>query len=173
MADDRLELAKLRYQDVLDERDRLRGARAAVTSQLGPLPASAAIVIGLAGTVADKVEEWALIGAGGLFAALVIVSMLFSSLRPYRVMRAKWRGSATTLGFAAVAGEDAVAWIERKIKMEEELYGSPRSNQPRLSLSFSPPNLQAAFDVERTVLNIVQLLFVLIIGVLLAGILGP
>ena len=69
-------------------------------AQLGPLPASAAIVIGLAGTVADKVEQWALISAGGLFAAIVIVSMLFGSLRPYRILRARRSGSeARTLAF--------------------------------------------------------------------------
>ncbi len=169
MAEDRLELAKLRYEDVVTERDRIRDARAGVTSRLGPLPASAAIVIGLAGTVADKVEQWALISAGGLFAAIVIVSMLFSSLRPYRIMRAKRSGS--TLAFQVPRDRDPATWLERKIAMEESIYGTPYRSQPRLYLSFSPANLQDAFDVERSVLNIVQVLFVLTIAVLLVGIL--
>ena len=55
--------------------------------------------------------------------------------------------------------------------MEELIYGRPRRSQPRLHLSFSAETLQDAFDVERSVLNIVQLLFVLTIAVLLVGIL--
>ena len=162
MAADRLELAKLRYEDVVSERDRLRDARAGLTSKLGPLPASAAIVIGLAGTVADKVEQWALIAAGGLFAALVILSILFSSLRPYRIMRAKSsHAGAGELPFPAPEDDDPTTWLERKTRMEEDLYGKLNRSQPVFRLGFSPSDLQAAFDIERSALNLVQLLFVL------------
>jgi hypothetical protein len=171
--DDELRVLRLRYEDVLTERDRLRDARAGVTGQLGPLPASAAIVIGLAGTVADKVESWALITAGGLLAVIVIVSILFGSLRPYRLMRATASKKASTdLGSTVASDVDEATWLRAKIELEQRLYGKLDPRQ-HLRLEFRPTDLQEAFDVERTVLNIVQLLFVLIISALLIGILVP
>jgi hypothetical protein len=86
---DRLEVLKLVYQDILTECDRLRSARAAVTGRLGPLPASAGIVLALVGSVADQVGLAFLITAGGRFVALVAVSVMFGGVARYRLLRAK------------------------------------------------------------------------------------
>jgi hypothetical protein len=168
---DQLRVLRLRYQDVLTERDRLRNARASVTSQLGPLPASAAIVIGLAATVADKVEMWALISAGGLMLGIVALSMLYSGLRPYRIMRARAEGKRSAdLGSPVLPEDDEAGWLDAKIKLEQTIYGELDTRQ-RPSLWLRPKDLQQAFRVERTLLNIVQFLFVLVIIDLLLGIL--
>jgi hypothetical protein len=52
------EALSLAYQDIVTERDRLRAARAAITRQLGPLPASAGIAISLVGALAEKGARW-------------------------------------------------------------------------------------------------------------------
>jgi hypothetical protein len=76
-ASENLETLKLRYQQVLAERDRLRSARAGVTSRLGPLPASAAIVIGLAGGVAHGVDPGYLIAAAILLFVLIVFRTVY------------------------------------------------------------------------------------------------
>jgi hypothetical protein len=167
MDSDRLKLLELKHGDLSNERDRLRSARAGVTGRLGPLPASAGIVIGLAGAVADRIDEWAIWTAGGLFVAIILMSWFNSSLPPYRALRAdhvKKRGYH--LDDPAL---DAVAWLYRKISLEHDIYG--KLGEQTSWTTLRPNTLQQAFDIERRALNIVQGLFALIILVLLAAIL--
>ena len=48
-----LETLRLVYADLINERDRLRDARRSITTQLGPLPASAGLIIGLFAAFGD------------------------------------------------------------------------------------------------------------------------
>jgi hypothetical protein len=167
--DQELKVLELRDGDLSNERDRLRSARASFTSRLGPLPASAGIVIGLAGAVADHIEEWAIWAAGGVFVAIVLVSLFNSSLPPYRVLRALHaKEDGYDLNDPTI---DAKAWLKRKIALEKAIYGTPGEPTPRTMLR--PKTLQQAFDIERRALFIVQSLFAAIILALLAGILLP
>ena len=53
---DNISVLEKAYMDLVSERDRLPDTRASFTGRLGPLPASAAIVIGLVGTAATNVN---------------------------------------------------------------------------------------------------------------------
>src|ERR1700724_2034424 len=79
-------------EDIRRENQRLRDARGSVTKQLGPLPISAAAVAGLTaafpgahpGSPAQRhLIYWAL----GVFGLMVLLSMRYSALRPYRKLR--------------------------------------------------------------------------------------
>jgi len=80
--------------DLRRENLRLRDARASVTRQLGPLPISAAAIAGLLAAFPGHASlggvQTALVVLAGLaFAAMIIVGMIFSKLRPYRELRNK------------------------------------------------------------------------------------
>lgn len=174
--EDRIQVLKQVHEEVVSERDRLRDARAAFTGRLGPLPASAAIVIGLTGTAAGKVDRGWILAAGVLFILLVLVSTVYSGLPPYRLLRAplqrerdQWPGSSesTSFGFGRDA-RDLSKWLEAKIALEERICGELRGEQG-FSLTRSPTNLQQALDVERSAFIIVQILFV---GIIIAVVLG-
>jgi hypothetical protein len=188
MGSDEVKVLEKVYADVVNERDRLRGARAAVTRQLGPLPASAAIVLGLVGVASHAVAPGFLIAAAGLFFALMLVSIALSSLIPYRLLRGRKvldersRASATEppprpagtlpatyIGETVEPDVDYATWLGDKIRFESELYGPLRRSQYGF---FGHRDLQRAFDIERAALNVVQLLFAAIILVLLAGIIA-
>jgi hypothetical protein len=91
--DPELDALKLRFEDLRRENERLRDARSAITAQLGPLPISAAIVAGLVSGFAlggkTHLHERELHLALWLFGAMVLVSMLASTFRPYRKLRDK------------------------------------------------------------------------------------
>jgi hypothetical protein len=162
-----LKLLELRHGEITHERDRLRSARAAVTGGLGPLPASAAIVLGLAGTVADRIPSWALWITLGLFLTIIAFSILSSRLPPYRVLRAR------TISREGHNLDDPrltpAEWLARSIKLEQDIYG--RLGAPTKWNTLRPKTLQQGFDLERRALNLVQVLFAGIILVLLLGIL--
>jgi hypothetical protein len=144
-----------------------------VTSRLGPLPASAAIVIGLAGGVIHGVDRGYLIAAGGLFLFLIAFSAVYSFLLPYRIMLAKAVNAdeyqperyVTTTVDPSLRQE---RWLEERIRQEERIYGRLRTRQS-FTLTLKPKDLQQAFDVERWVFVIVQVLFAAIIVELVAG----
>jgi hypothetical protein len=175
--EERVQVLKQVYDDVLTERDRLRDARAGFTSRLGPLPASAAIVIGLTGATADQVDRGWIAFAGVLFVLLVLVSTVYSGLAPYRLIRGplqrkedRWPGSPDVTSFAF--GRDAnnlAEWLEAKIALEERVCGELPSEQ-RFSLIRRPTNLQQALDVERSAFIVVQILFVAIILTVVLGV---
>ena len=180
---------ELAHEDVVAERDRLRSARAAISSRLGPLPASAGIVIGLVGGLDHRVERGFLIAAIVMFALVMLVSIRYSRLPPYRLLRArrvlpddahKTAGEAPTyLGSTVARQTDAALWLSRKIDLDGRIYGPLRKYQGVNFRTFleglrsSPPevdDLQTAFDVELTALNVVQALYAGIVVVLVIGI---
>jgi hypothetical protein len=145
--DDKLATLRLAYEDVVRERDRLRDARASITSQLG-LPASAGIAIGVVGALQEDVDGAWLVIASALLLVMVVTSIAFSRLAPYRKLRADRK---VKVGGDAEAGEEK--WLEDMIELERGLYGS----------------LEKALEAELAALYAVQLLFVAIIGVLVLG----
>jgi len=164
------------YADLVSERDRLRGARAGFTARLGPLPASAAIVIGLTGSAADKVDAWWLVEAAVLLAVLILISIAYSGLPPYRLLRAAHQreldpwgddSRADRLAFG-VHAPDAGAWLKHKIELEERIVGRLREDQA-FSLKRDVDNLQDALDVERWASVVVQILFAETVFVLVLG----
>ena len=171
------------YEDIVHERDRLRDARASVTSQLGPLPASAGIAISLVGTLADGVNDGWLIVAAGLFVLLVVVSTLYSGLWPYRRLRAKYENELADHRDPGPNGgqepqelgwrEDVSAreWLEHAIELERRIYGPLRIGQRPVRPPFGIASLQDGFDAERTGLYVVQLVFVGVIVALIIGVL--
>lgn len=143
---------RLVHEDVVGERDRLRSARAAITSQLGPLPASAGIVIGLIGGLDHRVEHGFLIAAGVLFGLVILISVRYSRLAPYRVLRsrrvlgeqsgAERLGGSTPvktsdkrepepqyIGSTVDRSLEPADWLAKKIALEEQIYGPFRTNQ--------------------------------------------
>jgi hypothetical protein len=89
--------------DVRRENERLRDARGAVTRQLGPLPISAAAIAGLIAAFPGKSpgSTWQLVLlalAAAAFLAMLIMSMRYSALTPYREMRDRHELSAPANG---------------------------------------------------------------------------
>jgi hypothetical protein len=129
-------------------------------------------VIALAGGVVHKVDSGYLIAAGALFLILIGFSTIYSSLRPYRIMLAEDpRGGnepERTIGATVNSRLPEKRWLEERISQEQRLYGPLRTSQ-RTWPTLKPKDLQQAFDVERWVFVIVQLLFAAIILVLVAG----
>jgi hypothetical protein len=114
----RIETLRRAYGDRVRETKRLRDARRQFTSQLGLLPASGALVVGLFAAFSTEIDERLLALALIPFVVAVIVSALFSRLKPYRKIRqeieakegkADWRLSEER-------------WLVAMIKLEEQIY---------------------------------------------------
>jgi hypothetical protein len=180
---DRVAVLEKAYTDLVSERNRLRDARASFTGRLGPLPASAAIAIGLVGSAATEVNPMWVVEAAALLAAIVLISIVYSGLRPYRLIRGEVQAEYEPRGrgnpgrpdaggerFACgVDVDSSTLWLEKKIELEERICGRLSRGQ-RFSLSLDVTNLQDALDVERSAFMLVQILFVELIFVLVAGI---
>jgi hypothetical protein len=144
---------ELIHEDIVVERDRLRSARASITSQLGPLPASAGIVIGLVAALDHRVQRGYFIAATVLFALVILVSIRYSRLPPYRLLRGRLvlgegeknaspgcserrrRGErddawANLICLTAAERLNAAEWLSSKVALERRIYGPPRSTQP-------------------------------------------
>jgi hypothetical protein len=179
---------RLAYDDIVRERDRLRSARASVTRQLGPLPASAGIAISVVGALATgRVDSGWLIVALVLLVLLVVISILFSLLPPYRRLRAQFEdeltretagGQATRpiartgehkLGFDVNLPEEL--WLRHMVDLERRIYGPLCTSRRAFRHPFGITNLQDGFNAERTGLYLVQLLFVALIAALVVGLL--
>jgi hypothetical protein len=163
------------YNDLISERDRLRAARGGFTGRLGPLPASAAIVIGLAGSSAGKVNPWWIAEAAVLLATLMFISTVYSGLRPYRLMRGRrqrrfdrWTDPASESLAFGLDAPDRASWLAAKIELEQSIYGPPRREQ-FANLSLRVDHLQDALDVERSAFSLVSILFAEIVLVLVLG----
>jgi hypothetical protein len=180
---DRIAVLEKAYMDLVSERNRLRDARASFTARLGPLPASAAIAIGLVGSAGSKVNPLWIVEAAALLAAIVLISTVYSGLRPYRLIRGELQPEYEPQGpgnpgrpdpegerFAfGVDVEKPALWLEKKIELEGKICGR-LSTEQRFSLALHVTNLQDALDVERSASMLVQILFVELIFVLAAGI---
>lgn len=181
------ETLELAYKDVICERDRLRDARASVTRQLGPLPASAGIAITVVGALAQDVSEAWLIVAFSLLVLLVCVSITYSLLWPYRRLRATYEEKLAESAKARPAtdpvspekphklgfdeGAAVSEWLVHMIQLERQIYGPLDASRRSFRLPFGIANLQDGFDAERTGLYAVQALFVFVIGALVVGVL--
>ena len=74
---------KLAYEQLRDERNRLRDARQFFARQLGPLPAFAGISLAAVGAFSDEIKDPAWLGvAVGLFALMVLTSIAYSPVCP-------------------------------------------------------------------------------------------
>jgi hypothetical protein len=185
--DDDPSALRLAYEQAVQERDRIRGARAFFARQLGPLPAFAGISAAAVGAFSQKIEHrvwlwFALVVLG----ALVLVSFLYSSLPAYRHLRAhyeeewrKWIEKNLPVKDRPAGGEDLEVedrldpedWYIAQIKLERTLYGDPREGNLVMSPSrkLEGANLQNQLDRERTGVFAAQLLFLVVIGFLLAA----
>jgi hypothetical protein len=185
--DDEVAALKLAYEQAIQERDRLRGARAFFARQLGPLPAfagvSAALVGAFSGKALDRLWMWIALGVLGL---LILVSLLYSGMPAYRHLRAheeaKWRkrlerdfeGAACRAESAGLRVEDMLnpkQWYIAQIQLERTLYGPPGKKNRLLlpSWNLDRADLQDQLDRERTGVFVGQVVFLVVIGCLLAA----
>jgi hypothetical protein len=185
--DEDLSALKLAYEQAVQERDRIRDARAFFARQLGPLPAFAGISAAVVGAFSQKIEHrvWLWL-ALGVLALLILVSCLYSWLPAYRHLRAhyedEWRKRLEknfTVKDRPAGGDklevedrlDPEDWYTAQIDLERTLYGDPRKTNRVLlpSWKLNGANLQDQLDRERTGLFAAQLLFLVVIGFLLAA----
>jgi hypothetical protein len=159
---DRIEALKLEYELVRGENIRLRDGRGKLTRQLGPLPISAAIVAGLVTGLAGEVDADAFLWAALIvFGALVIISILYSSMKPYRVLRSDKEVEDPD------TQESPARWYEHGIALEKAIYGEPAGGLLAWLPSFKVESLQEGYDRERWGLFIVQFLFAVVIILLI------
>lgn len=128
-ADDQpsVETLRLIYDDLVRERDRLRDARRAVTAQLGPLPASAGIIVSLFAAFLPQGGSPAysiLLGFALIpFVLILVLSSRASRRDPYRSMRKP----------AAEMSEKSLserAWLIERIAAERTHYGGREEEPP-------------------------------------------
>jgi hypothetical protein len=174
-SNNRVEVLSRVLADIERERDRLRDARASFTGRLGPLPGSAGVVTGIIASAAGRVD-WEYVAATGFVLALiVIVSVSFMGLKPYRELRGAEQASldpgwdGRSVGFRA-GEDDPVVWLTAKIRLESEIYGAPGDRRYRWWPSLRPTTLTQGLNSERAAANIVQGLVVVIFVVLIIGI---
>jgi hypothetical protein len=130
------------YEDLVNERDRLRGARRNVTAQLGPLPPSAGLIVGLFAAFGDiESDLMALLFGLALvpFVLLTVVSAHALRWKSYREIR-KERGCYT---LDSDLPEEK--WLVTMIECELEIY----------------EELETLYDRERKRLIVVQALLAL------------
>jgi hypothetical protein len=184
--DNELATLKLVYEQTIQERDRLRGARSFFARQLGPLPTFAGISVGLVGAFSDRIHHgpWLWI-ALGLLGLLVVVSLLYSGMPAYRQLRANketmWREDlkqrcsreASRAESSGLRVEDMLSsreWYISQIQLERDLYGAlGKKNRLMLpSWNLDNTDLQDQLDRERTGVFVAQALFLVVVGCLFA-----
>ena len=176
-SDERIEVLNLVLADVEAERDRLRSARASFSTRLGPLPASVAVVTGIAAAAAGKVDLLFAILAGVVFAGVLAVSIFFGGLKPYREIRAVYQGAvdpnfereAASLPFRK-DDADLADWLNKKIELERRIYGPLIDRKWRWVPLPKVESLRDGIVTERAAANIVQALFLVIAAILIIGI---
>jgi hypothetical protein len=144
---------ELAYENGVRERDRLRDARRSVTSQLGPLPAASAIVVGLFGALSDDIHGITTVIIYGvalaLFVAIAAVSTRAITYEPYRVQREN--------------AEKAVGWTHDETLLPSEWFVGMMRVEREVRMK-----LESAFDRERRWLLIVQ--WMIVAQILLLGV---
>jgi hypothetical protein len=171
---DDAEVLRLTLEDLQRENQRLRTARASVTSQLGPLPISTAIVAGLIsgfaatgnGHLSDTLLALALIP----FALMVAVSIAYGAIRPYRKLRDSAERERRPSARATLE-----EYYRDAIRVEEQVRGSSLDPDGRTVGTLRPvwpwraQTLQEAFDAEWQGLFITKVLFVIAIALLVGA----
>jgi hypothetical protein len=172
---DQTDLLRHKLDDLRRENERLRDARSAITSQLGPMPISAAIVAGLVSgfTVTGKahLDRAFAIGALVAFGLMVLVSMVSSVMKPYRALRDQAERKLPKPRDATNLDE----WYERAIEIEEEVRGISTDSHGLEKLVRAVPlprpglatDLQSACDQEWRGLFLTKTLFVAAIVLLI------
>jgi hypothetical protein len=174
-SNNRMEVLGRVLADIERERDRVRDARASFTALLGPLPGSAGVVTGIIASAAGRVDWQYVAATGFVLALIVIVSVRFMGLKPYRELRgaeqAAFDPGWDRRSVAFRAGEvDPVVWLTAKIRLESEIYGDPGDRRYRWWPSPRPTTLTQGLNSERAAANIVQGLVVVIFVLLIIGI---
>lgn len=178
-SDPELETLTLRLKDIQYENERLRNARSEITKQLGPLPISAAIVAGLVSgfTVSGSahLKHTPAIVALIAFVLMVVVSIAYSTLQPYRKLREQAEANPDHPKPSDTS--DPIEWHKRMIKIEEVVRGKwvePKGRFQRLVFRFWPfplrdqdKTLQTGCNLEWKGLFITKSLFVVVIALLI------
>jgi hypothetical protein len=164
---------ELKLEDLQRENQRLRNARGTITSQLGPLPISAAIVAGLvsgfSSTGSAHLNHDLVTAALWVFGVMVLVSALFSGLAPYRKLRDR---AETKKNLRPSQTDDPVKWREQMIEIEETVQGKTPSRLVATLLMLIPVprpaiTLKDACDQEWKGLFLTKGLFVAVIVLLI------
>jgi hypothetical protein len=135
---------ELIHADLVAERDRLRDAQRTVTSQLGPIPASTSVIVGLLAAVAtgdgSEGDRGLVVGVALAFSVVITaLSIRWSGGQPYRELRLRaMRDQEGRLG--PEVESDPVGWLQRRVDLETGLYEA----------------LVSRFNAQRTHLFIVQ-----------------
>jgi hypothetical protein len=140
---DDLRVLRLALQDIRSENERLREARSSITAQLGPLPISAGIIAGVVaafpGPRSGSAWQHALIiGALVAFALMVLLSMRYSTLKPYRKLRDELEGQRHVEQFQPSAAHAKAA--------PPDTCSPDRSPPPRQAWTPSPASPQHVVD---------------------------
>jgi hypothetical protein len=136
-----LETLRLVYADLVAERDRLRDARRDVTARLGPIPASAGIIIALFAALGPELEHGA---TALLFGMALIPFVIVMAISARALRRPSYRELVSDLQAARPAADcdSEEEWLTMMITFEREMY----------------PRLADEFRQERSNLNRVQVL---------------
>lgn len=184
-SDDDLELLKLEHKRLTSERDRIRDARAHFARQLGPLPAFAGISVALVAAFSEQTAHEELLWiALGVFALMVVGSIAYSRMPPYREIRDKCERRviirADTMPENSGAERQGY-WYSFEIAVERAVYGETRKRERFwkslrsfrkwtgwwLPLRKPDEDLQMQLDRERFGLFLAQTLFLVVVALLL------
>jgi hypothetical protein len=160
---------RLTYERLAAERNRMRDARSFFARQLGPLPAFAGISVALVGAFSEDIgcEAWLWV-ALAIFALMIVVSILYSGMPPYRELRA----NRVDGGTEGVGTQNPADWYDAEIALEKAIYAS-ESARPwfwQLPLRRPQGDLQEQLDKERVGYFLAQVLFLLVIASLLLAV---
>lgn len=118
-----LETLRLVYADLVAERNRLRDARRDVTSRLGPIPASAGIIIALFAALGPELEH----GATALLFGIALLPFVFVLAMSARALRRpSYRELVSDLQAERPAADrDSLSeeeWLTMMVTFEREMY---------------------------------------------------
>jgi hypothetical protein len=172
--------AKLTYERLTGERDRLRAARAFFARQLGPLPAFAGISVAAVGAFSNKATTnniWLYLALAA-FGAMVLVSIAYSRMPSYRELRSdrldktdaiqkSGADDATKTNPLKGGSPDDTTdrWYAAEVQLEEDIYLGDSARgffwwSPRRHLE---SNMQTQMDKERFGGFAVQILFLMVV----------
>jgi hypothetical protein len=120
-----------------------------------------------------------LVAAGGLFAVLVVLSIAYSNLKPYRELRSEKENDLDESQRPAqiverllyrpqgLSRQIEAEWYRRMIRLERAVRGEARSKWLEHRVPWGTQSLVEGFDKERTGLVLVQALFAVVIVLLI------